>query len=252
VAVDLRNTDKLALALGGGVVLGAAHVGVLQVLAERDIRPTLVVGTSAGAIVGAGYAAGLDPYALEELVLKADWGAFGSFSFRPGLGILDTGALRRNVDEILGVAATIEGLRLPFAAVATDMGTRESVLLDHGSLADALCASVSIPGLFRPTRINGRVLIDGGVMQNLPLEAAFDMGAEHVIGVRLVPEWDEIPQLSTSAAVHSLEIGANVTIIRPRLGQRSPWAVKDIPCIASMMGVASNEVMSICRIGVRK
>lgn len=226
---DLRYTPRLGLALGGGGALGAAHVGVLQVLHEREIRPDIVAGTSAGSVIGAAYAAGLDPYRLEELVRAADWGDFGTFSFSPGLGLLDTDGLRRTVEQIAGGDTRIEDLPMPYAAVATDLTTGAAVLLDRGSLTDAMRASIAVPGLFRPQRLDGHVLVDGGVVQNLPLQAAFTLGARHVIGVRLAAEWDAVPQYRTSLAVHELEIRADVTVIRPRIGHRSQWVARDIP-----------------------
>jgi len=226
-AVDLRTVDNLALALGGGGVLGAAHVGVLQVLHERDIRPTIVAGTSAGALAGAAYAAGLDPYALEIRALQSDWSTVGDFSPRPGLGLLDTSGLRRTIDAI-GGDLPIEDLPMPFCAVATDARTGAPVVLNRGSLADALCASIAVPGIFRPARVGGRVLVDGGLVENLPIEAAFGLGADHVIAVRLAPEQDMIPTRYTSAHVHEFEIRDDVTLIRPKVGKHSPWIPRDI------------------------
>ena len=177
--VDLRYEPHLGLALGGGGALGAAHAGVLEVLHERGIVPTIVVGTSAGSIAGGAYANGRDPYEFTELVTQASWGDFGTFSMTPGLGLLDTEGLRDTVDRI-GHDSMIEDLPIRFAAVATDLGSEESVLIDHGSLVEAIGASIAVPGLFRPKQLDGRTFVDGGVIQNLPLEQDLDhakMGA---------------------------------------------------------------------------
>ncbi len=226
---DLRYESRLGLALGGGGALGAAHVGVLQELAKRGIHPSIVVGTSAGAVIGAAYAGGFDLDELEEIVVGSSWGDFGTFAFMPGLGILDTVGLRATIDRLAGPDLMIEDLPIRFGAVATDLTTREVVLIDSGSVADAVCASVSVPGLFRPTKLHGHLLVDGGVVQNLPLEATFEMGARHVIGVRLAPEWDALPSMRTSSRVHEFEIRDDVTMIRPRIGQRSQWVTADLP-----------------------
>ena len=226
---DLRYEPRLGLALGGGGALGAAHVGVLQELAKRGIHPSIVVGTSAGAVIGAAYAAGFDLDELEEIVVGSSWGDFGTFAFTPGLGFLDTDGLRATIDRLTGPDLMIEDLPIRFGAVATDLTTREVVLIDSGSVADAVCASVSIPGLFRPAKIHGHLLVDGGVVQNLPLEATFEMGARHVIGVRLAPEWDGLPSVRTGTRVHEFEIRDDVTMIRPRIGQRSQWVTADLP-----------------------
>jgi NTE family protein len=231
---DLRYEPRLGLALGGGGALGAAHVGILQELAKRGIHPDVVVGTSAGAVVGAAYAAGFDLDELERIVVGSSWGDFGTFAFTPGLGILDTDGLRDTINRLAGPDLKIEDLPIRFGAVATDLVTREVVLLDSGPLADAVCASVAVPGLFRPERIHGHLLVDGGVVQNLPIEATFEMGARHVIGVRLAPEWDTLPSVRTGTRVHEFEIRDDVTMIRPRIGQRSQWATEDLPGLVQL------------------
>ena len=231
---DLRYEPRLGLALGGGGALGAAHVGALQELAKRGIHPGVVVGTSAGAVIGAAYAAGFDLDELEEIVVGSPWGDFGTFAFTPGLGILDTDGLRVTIDRLAGPDLMIEDLPIRFGAVATDLVTREVVLMDSGSVADAVCASVSVPGLFRPAKLHGHLLVDGGVVQNLPLEATFEMGARHVIGVRLAPEWDGLPSVRTGARVHEFEIRDDVTMIRPRIGARSQWVTEDLPGLVQL------------------
>lgn len=242
MTTDLRYEPHLGLALGGGGALGAAHVGVLQVLAERGITPSLVVGTSAGSLIGGAYASGMDPYTIEAMVLRAEWGHFGSLTFRPGLGILDTAGLRATIEAISGGDPRIEDLPVRYAAVATDLTTRRVVLLDHGSLADAMRASISVPGLFRPLRLDGHLLADGGLLENLPLEATFELGARHVIGVRLAPEW-EAPGFETTLKVHALEIRADVTLISPQLGGRSQWVREDMPGLIALGRAAAEQVL---------
>ncbi len=225
---DLRKVALLGLALGGGGALGAAHVGVLQVLHERGIQPTIVAGTSVGSVMGGAYALGIDPYRLEVMVTQAQWGNFAWPGLNPGLGVLDQEGLRRTIEGI-GGDRPIEDLPIIFGAVATDLISRAPILLDRGSLADAMCASIAVPGLFRPTVRDGFVLVDGGLVENLPLEAAFEMGAAHVIGVRLAPEWDGLPQFHTGIRVHELEIRPDVTLIHPRFDRPSQWSLKDLP-----------------------
>lgn len=231
--VDLRYEPHLGLALGGGGALGAAHAGVLEVLHERGISPSIVVGTSAGSIAGGAYAIGRDPYEFSELVVHANWGDFGTFSMTPGLGLLDTEGLRATVENI-GHDSLIEDLPIRFAAVATDISTEEAVIIDHGSLVEAIGASIAVPGLFRPKQIHGRTFVDGGVVQNLPLEAAFTLGANHVIGVRLAPEWDYLPNMRTALHVHEYEIRDDVTMISPRLRHRSQWVARDLPGLVQL------------------
>jgi len=240
---DLRKVKPLGLALGGGGALGAAHVGVLQVLHERDIHPSIVAGTSVGSVMGGAYALGIDPYRLEVMVTHAQWGNFAWPGLNPGLGVLDQEGLRRTMEQI-GGDLPIEDLPVTYGAVATDLISRAPILLDRGSLADAMCASIAVPGLFRPAVHDGFVLVDGGLVENLPLEAAFEMGAAHVIGVRLAPEWDGLPQFHTSVHVHELEIRPDVTLIHPRLGGKSMWSLKDLPELVALGREAAEQSLA--------
>ncbi len=113
----------------------------------------------------------------------------GDFTLSPGLGLLDTERLHTTI-AALGGDVAIEDLSMPFAAVATDITTGEAVAITQGSLVEALRASIAVPGLFRPPRIDGKILVDGGLAASLPLEFALKLGAAHVIAVRLVPEMD--------------------------------------------------------------
>lgn len=243
MTIDLRYEPRLGLALGGGGALGAAHVGVLQVLHERGIVPGIVAGTSAGSLIGGAYANGRDPYELEELVVGASWGDFGTFSMTPGIGLLDTDGLRATIEEV-GSDNLIEDLAVRFAAVATDMGTQQKVLLDQGSLIDAVCASIAVPGIFKPRKYQGRTLVDGGVVDNLPIDVALHMGANHVIAVRLAPEWDVLPKLRTGLQVHEFEIRSDVTLIYPKLQHRSQWVARDLPGLVQLGRDAAEEVLS--------
>lgn len=236
---DLTTVDTVGLALGGGGALGVAHVGVLQVLHERGVVPTHVAGTSAGAIIGAAYAYGLDPYELEDRIIHASWGTFGTFTPKPGLGFLTADALRQTVRDVAG-DALIEDLPLAFAAIATDVDTREAHTFSTGPVAEALAASIAVPGIFRPVRIGGRWYVDGGVVQNLPIEAAFGLGATHVIGVRLAPEWDGPGLEPTALHVHEWSIRADVTLVKPILENRSQWVTRDLPGLVEL-GRAATE-----------
>jgi len=217
----------LTLALGGGGALGAAHVGVLEVFDEYGVFPGMVVGTSAGAIIGGAYAAGLKPCAIGKLVRQATWSNFGIMTRKPRLGVLDTAGLLATIDQ-LGGDRLIEDLPIRFGAVATDVKTRKAVLFDSGSISTALCASIAVPGLFVPVKRDGRWFIDGGVAANLPLQAAFDMGATHVIGVRATPEWDILHTRKTEVALAKLEQLENVTMIRPKLDGYAQWSRRDV------------------------
>lgn len=224
-----RGVDdpELGLALGGGGAFGAAHVGVLKALRDRRIRPGVVAGTSAGALVGAVYAAGLPTARIEQLVTAATWSTFGRFRLTPRLGLLDSSALIDTIDR-LGGRPRIEDLPRRFAAVATDVRTRRQVMITSGPLGPALRASIAVPGLFPPVVAGGRVLVDGGLAANLPIRAARSLGARTVIAVRLRPEWEFIPAFRSAEAIARLERRPDVVMIRPDLAGMSEWSRSDV------------------------
>lgn len=217
----------LALALGGGGALGAAHVGVLEVLDEYGVFPSIVVGTSAGAVIGGAYSAGLRPRSIGKLVRKATWGNFGVVTRRPKLGVLDTAGLLSTIEQ-LGGDRLIEDLPVRFGAVATDVKTRKAVVFTRGSIGTALCASIAVPGLFAPVKRDGTWYVDGGVAANLPIQAALDMGATHIIGVRASREWDVLHNRKMELELARLEKLDNVTMIRPALEGYAQWSRRDV------------------------
>lgn len=176
---------KVALVLGGGAARGFAHVGVLRVLEEEGIPVELIVGTSVGSLVGAIYADGKDSRQLEQIAVALDRGDFFDFSARRavfGVGLANGEKLARFVEENVS-HRRIEDLPIPFAAVATDLDTGERVVLSGGSVVEAVRASCAIPGVFEPVRARGRLLVDGGVVANLPVAVARELGADVVIAV---------------------------------------------------------------------
>lgn len=177
----------LGLVLSSGAARGAAHVGVLQALEAAGLTVPVVAGASAGALVGAGWAAGFSAEEIAEWVSRATWADFASTRPSRRLGLLDPTVLRAGLDEELA-GRSIEDFPRRFGAVATDVLARTPVLLDHGSATDAVCASIAVPGLFPPVRIDGRFLIDGGVASPVPVWAARRLGAQTVISVSLRPE----------------------------------------------------------------
>ncbi|WP_062464069.1 patatin-like phospholipase family protein [Demequina soli] len=240
--IDLVS-PTLGLALGGGGTLGGAHIGVLQVMHERGIRPGVVVGTSAGALVGAAYAMGIDPYRLEELLLDVHWQDVAAVPRRPGAGLLDAAALRESVTELIGGDVLIEDMPMRFAAVATDVASRRAAVIERGSLVDALRATISVPGLFRPVQVDGRRLLDGGLRANLPLEEALGVGASPVIAVRVAPDWD-VPGYSSSRIVRGLEARPDVLVISPVLRGRTWWQTKDLAGVVAAGRAAAEAALA--------
>ena len=172
---------RLGLALGGGAARGFAHIGVIQVLEEAGVRPDLVVGTSAGSLVAALYAAGRNGAELAQLALAMDEGAITDWSF-PGRGLIRGDALARFVREHTA-ARTIEQMRLPLGIVATDLDTGEPILFQRGDTGLAVRASSAVPAVFQPVRIGNREYVDGGLVSPVPVRFARQMGAELVIAV---------------------------------------------------------------------
>jgi NTE family protein len=208
---------RIGLALSGGGARGLAHVGVLKVLEEMRVPISCVTGTSMGAIVGGTFAAGRAPVEMEQIVVKADWdGIFRDHPprkeiavrrkiddfktlFKPEFGVTEDGLTLPkgviagvSIESFFRVLATpafgvndFNQLPIPFRAMATDIETGESVVLDHGSLAQAMRASMSVPGAIAPVEIDGRLLVDGGIANNLPIHEARKLCADVVIAVNI-------------------------------------------------------------------
>lgn len=172
---------RIGLALGGGAARGFAHIGVIQALEAASIKPDLVVGTSAGSLVAALYAAGHGGHQLGELARQMDEGALTDWTF-PGRGLIRGEALARFVREHTG-GRPIEQLALPLGVVATDLDSGEPVLFQVGDTGTAVRASSSVPAVFQPVRINGREYVDGGLVSPVPVRFARSMGARLVIAV---------------------------------------------------------------------
>jgi NTE family protein len=208
---------ELALVLSGGGARGAAHIGVLRVLEQHHVVPDRIVGTSMGAVVGGLYAAGYSPDEIEQVLQNVDWHEiffdrvarrnlpfrrkqddtpfFVPFRLRfhgwkPYMpsGLLAGQRLEFMLRRLVLEATSeddFDDLPIPFRAVAMDIATSNAVVLGRGNLADAIRASMSIPGAFTPVTIDGRMLVDGGSAANLPIRIARDLGADRIIAVNI-------------------------------------------------------------------
>jgi len=179
--VMAKPVPKVALVLGGGAARGFAHIGVIKALEAQGIVPDLVVGTSAGAVVGALYAAGNGGFELQKLALQMEEGQLSDWSL-PDRGVIRGEALQNFINRALGQRA-LEKLPRLFAAVATDLQSGEATVFRTGNAGMAVRASSSVPGIFQPVKINGREYVDGGLVSPVPVKAARDMGADFVIAV---------------------------------------------------------------------
>lgn len=172
---------RVALVLGGGGCRGYGHLGVLRVLEREGLKPDLVVGSSAGALVGALYAAGLGVERIERLGARLSANTLRDWIF-PRLGIFSGAGIARFVHAQIG-ERTIESMPTRFAAVATDLRSGEVVVLDKGNVGMAVQASSSAPGLLEPVRREGRLLVDGNIAAPVPVSIARILGAGKVISV---------------------------------------------------------------------
>ncbi|MEA1947432.1 MAG: patatin-like phospholipase family protein [Thermodesulfobacteriota bacterium] len=175
----------VGLALGSGSARGWAHIGVIRALTEAGIRVDYVAGTSIGALVGAVYTSG-EIETLEEVVLQLDWKQIAYFFdvVLPKSGLIDGKKVSTFIrSHLKGI--NIEELPIPFCAVATDLGTGNEVVLKQGDIIEAIRASISVPGIFTPVKRNGNILVDGGLVNPVPVSVVREMGADFVIAVDL-------------------------------------------------------------------
>lgn len=180
---DTTTTERVrvGLALGGGVARGLAHIGVLSVLEEARVPIDVIAGTSMGAIIGASYAAGLSIADLRDLAARTGWASVTKLRLSRD-GLICFMRMEDWVEEIIG-QFDIRDLAIPFGAVASDLISGERVVLWRGELGRALRASSSVPGFAPPVEWDGRLLVDGGVTDNVPGDVARMLGADYVIGV---------------------------------------------------------------------
>lgn len=179
------SRPKIALVLGGGAARGFAHVGVIRALEQEKIPIDMIVGTSVGSLIGAIYASDANSFELEWTAFsleKDDLFDYGIMTAITGMGAAKGDKLEAFVKSKVP-AQNIENLKLPFAAVATDLNRGTRVVLDRGPVAKAVRASSAIPGVFNPVDFQGKLLVDGGVIDNIPISVARERGADLVIAV---------------------------------------------------------------------
>jgi NTE family protein len=173
---------KVALVLGGGSARGMAHIGVLKVFQKEKINFDCIVGTSIGALIGTFYAMDQDISNAEVLASKFNVREALDFMLPPSTGLIKGDRIYTTIKEAVG-DKTFSDLKIPVAMVATDIEKGEEVLFTEGSLAEAIRASCSYPGIFVPQRIDGRLLVDGGIINTVPVSVARRMGYDIVIAV---------------------------------------------------------------------
>lgn len=223
---------RIGLALGSGSARGWAHIGVIDALLEAGIEPDIVCGTSMGALVGAAYVADRLP-ALRDFAQALTWGEIvGLLDVRlSGGGIVDGKKIVALLRD-LGIAAPIESYRKPYAAVATDLETGREIWLREGPIHEAVRASISLSGIFSPAKVADRWLVDGGLVNPVPVSTCRALGADIVIAVNLNGdilsrfEDEGIPRRGATA------IGSSPEFLRRLLNQIPPAIREQVSAIA--------------------
>ena len=184
------RSKKVGLALGGGAARGLAHIGVLAVLEKEGIPIDMIAGTSVGAIVGALYAQGKDASQVKKVFLDLAQHKLTRFidPSLPRSGLIKGKKFKDLLASFIGGDIKFSDLRIPFACVATDIETGEEIVIARGSVPEAVRASISIPGIFTVVKRGGRYLVDGGLVNPVPVNLAKRMGADFVIAVNVIPD----------------------------------------------------------------
>ncbi len=189
---------KVGLALGGGAAWGLAHIGVLEVLQRERIPIDMIAGTSIGGMVGAFCARGQDCGVMREMALKINLVKMLSLAdlALPKSGLFGGKAVINLLQKMMGKDIEFEELPIPLALVATDIITGEEVVIDEGSVLEGVRASISIPGIFTVAKRQGRYLVDGGLVNPVPVSVLKKMGADFIIAVNVMPDvGDRLRQL---------------------------------------------------------
>lgn len=244
---------KIGLALGGGAARGFAHVGVIKALEAQGIVPDLIVGTSAGSVVGALYAAGKTGFALNKLALEMDEAAISDWAvpwFSRSTGVLKGDAIQNYINQAVN-NVPLEKMKIRFGVAATDLATGAPILFERGNTGIAVRASSAVPGIFQPVRIGERLYVDGGLVSPVPVRFARQMGADFVIAVNISAEPEPQPSGSTldmllqtfsimGQTINGYELRDADVVIRPELGamRGSDFAGRNLAILAGERAVS--------------
>lgn len=181
---------KIGIALGGGAALGFAHIGVLKVLEENGIKIDCIAGTSMGSVIGGLYASGMSADKMVETLNDFDIKKMTKLNVFSILkdGIFSTDKMPAYLEQIANVSL-LEKTKIPFRCVSVDLYTGKPYIFKKGNFGEAIMASTAIPGLFKPVKKDGMMLVDGGVINNIPFDVVKDMGADFVIAVDVLPKY---------------------------------------------------------------
>lgn len=230
-----KNKPKIGIALGSGGARGLAHIGVLRTLEENNIPIDYIAGVSVGSIVGAYYAVNLEIKTLEEKTLqltKKDLLKLIDVT-SPKRALIEGNKIRNFLSELIE-DKSFSDTKLPFKIIATDLCSGEEIQINKGKLIDAIRASISLPAIFPPVKMNNKLLIDGGVVNPTPIDVVKEMGADIIIGVdltmrhaiklenptiveTLVQSFEIIRTQTTKSQIHKVK---DAVIIRPNFATK--------------------------------
>lgn len=217
-----KERKKIGLALGGGGAKGLAHIGVIKILEKYGIPIDFIAGTSMGALVGGWYAAHRNVQSLEKIFFEIDENEILSVRKvarkKDGILFSDKLVIKDLDDGFYG--RRIEDLSIPFKAIATDVVSGEEVILDKGDLYEAINASIALPIVFKPVRIDGRILMDGGFANPVPADIVRKMGADYVIAVDVSSKWLNVEDEATKPQKISSLVSKAFSALEYQIAQR--------------------------------
>ncbi len=262
VAPIVSDRPIVALALGSGGDRGFAQIGVIKVLEANHIKVDMVLGTSAGSVVGALYAGGYDGVALEKLALDMDRDKLKDFVFSKR-GYVKGEQLQDFINRALN-NRSIEQLEKPFVAVATQLGSGRTVAFNRGNTGKAVRASSSIPGVFQPVMISGEEYVDGDLKKPIPVTLAREMGADFIIAVDISQQAKDHPPLGDiieilkqslrimRQSILSRELEFAQVIISPQIGITPEIDAASKLHLISLGEAAANKAMPLIREWLQK
>lgn len=251
-AGKLLSARLTGLALGGGVVLGAAHIGVLRAMHELGLRAGCIAGTSIGSFIAALHAFGKSWEEIEQIALDLDWSDLSGLTLS-GYGLLSNRKFGAMVRRLLG-SCRIEDALIPLAIVATDISTGRKVVMRQGDVARAVMSSSSVPGVFSPVENDGVLLVDGVLTENVPVSPLREMGADTIIcadlfGCHTFTKPHNVVELLLNAfycamsATSKIQLAEADVVITPDLSQFSLVDISEIPAIIEAGYIEARRVL---------